>query len=243
MNKVRFMLFAFNFIVHFANPNVQTYGSQLENDSIFIYQYNNDIDTIKFVNNFSKIIIQPSDNKRKAIFYPSGLNEAPQDIIIGKDLIIISTDQPKFLNSKWIELRFFGSERILKISYLNNVEKFNMLPEVPILETDIHYPIGLDLRSDIFDNILAQEKKRYKNSTISFENEMLDFQEFISFYSEYSDLNDIPFILILHKYLNKYPIDDKNFLNSYKKLLSHLKVAKDYSSYRYLNKLIKKSKH
>lgn len=235
-----FLLYAFWFVVHFAYPNVRTYSNQLQNDSIFVYQYGNDIDTIKFVNNFSKIIIQPFDNKRKAAYYPSGLNEAPQDIIVGKDLIIISTDHDKFLNAKWIELRFFGTERVLKISRLNNEEKFNMLPEAPIIETDIHYPIGLDLRNNIIDEILAQEKKEYKNTTIRFDNEMQDFKEFIHFYLEYSGIKSVPFQLILCEYLKKHPIVDKDTYNSYYKLLLHLKEEEDYSSYRYLRKLLRK---
>lgn len=240
MYKPLFLLFAFWFVVHFAYPNVRTYSNQLQNDSIFVYQYGNDIDTIKFVNNFSKIIIQPSDNKRKTSYYPSGLNEVPQDIIVGKDLIIISTDHDKFLNAKWIELRFFGTERVLKISRLNNEEKFNMLPEAPIIETDIHYPIGLDLRNNIIDEILAQEKKEYKNTTIRFDNEMQDFKEFIHFYPEYSGIKSVPFQLILCEYLKKYPIVDKDTYNSYYKLLLHLREEKDYSSYRYLRKLLRK---
>lgn len=230
------------FVVHFAYPNTGVCANQPQNDSIFVYKYNNGIDTIKFVNNFSKIIIQSFGNKKNADYYPSGLNEIPQDIIVGKELIIISTDDERFLNAKWIELRFFGTERILKLSRLNNEKKFNMLPEVPIIETDIHYPIGLDLRSDIIDKILAQEKKKYKNTTIRFENEMQGFQEFINFYSEYSDMSSIPFALILREYLKKYPIIDRDSRNSYEKLLFHLSKAKDYSSYRYLNRLIRKSK-
>src|SRR5690554_4657930 len=178
-------LFIFLFVAHFAYPNTGICANQPQTDTIFVCQYANHIDTIKFTDDFSKIIIQSSDNKRKVACYPSGLNEAPQNIIAGKGLIIISTDHERFLNAKWIELRFFGTERILKLSRLNNEEKFNMLPEAPIIETDIHYPIGLDLRNNIIDEILAQEKKEYKNTTIRFDNEMQDFKEFIHFYLEY----------------------------------------------------------
>ncbi|MFT4062837.1 MAG: hypothetical protein QM642_10835 [Edaphocola sp.] len=238
----KYLLRLFVFLVHFAYPNGRVCANQLQNDSIFVYSYGKYTDTIKFIDNFSKITIQSSDNKKNATYYPSGLNEIPKDIIVGKELIIVSTDDDRFLNAKWIELRFFGTERILKLSRLNNEKKFNMLPEVPIIETDIHYPVGLNLRSDIIDKILVQEKKEYKNTTIRFDNAMQDFQEFIDFYSEYSEINNIPFKLTLREYMKKCAIVNKDVRNYYYKLLFHLREEKDFSSYKYLNKLIRKSK-
>jgi len=234
-------LFIFLLIANFTHSNTGIYAYQPQTDSTFVYQYTNHTDTIKFTDDFSNIIIKPSDNKRKMVYYPSGLNEIPQDITINENLIIILTDDDRFLNAKWIELRFFGTKRVLKLSYLNYEEKFNMLPEVPILETDIHYPVGLELKSGIIDEILVQEKKEYKNTTIRFDNEMQDFQEFINFYSEYNDIGSVPFRLILREYLKQYPIVDKDARNSYYKLLLHLKEVKDYPTYKYLKKLIRKS--